>query len=141
MKRILSNIKKKPIYVALMVLTLLLYFLNNLFFKKVTTGGLNIFMVGYFNDLICPFFFLSYCNTLLLSVGKEIKKLKWLLVFSFCAGVVWEFVAPIFKKTSVTDVFDLICYLLGTFFYWLVLMIYQKCTCKGRDNDTFGKNQ
>lgn len=124
-----------------MILTLLLYFLNNLFFKKVTTGGLNIFMVGYFNDLICPFFFLSYCNTLLLSVGKEIRKLCWLLLFSFCAGLVWEFVAPLLKETSVTDILDLMCYLLGTFFYWLVLIIYQKYSCRGIDNDTFGKSQ
>lgn len=81
---------------------------------------------GYFNDLICPLFFLSYCNILLLSIGKEIKKLHWLLLFIFCVGPVWEFVTPLLKETSVTDVFDLVCYLVGTIFYWFVLKIYQK---------------
>ena len=141
MKKILLSIKKKPINVILMLLTIALYILNNIFFKKNTTGNLNVFMVGYFNDLICPFFFVSYCNILLLSIGKEIRKLRWLLLFSFCAGLVWEFVAPMLKETSVTDILDLMCYLLGTFFYWLVLMIYQKCTFRGKNNDTFGKNQ
>lgn len=123
---IISSVKKKPINIILMILTSIMYLLNNVIFKKITTGDLNLFMVGYFNDLICPLFFLSYCNILLLSIGKEIKKLYWLLLFSFCVGLVWEFVAPLLKKTSITDVLDLICYLIGAFLYWLILKIYQK---------------
>lgn len=140
MKKILISIKNRPINIILIVITLFLYFLNNIFFKKLTSGWLNIFMVGYFNDLICPFFFLSYCNILLISCGKEIRKLIFLLLFSLCAGIVWEFIAPIFKENSVTDIFDLLCYLIGTFFYWLILIISNKIT-EEKQNDSSKKNK
>lgn len=133
MKKIILSIKKRPINIIFIVLTLVLYFINNLLFKKITTGALYLFMKGYFNDLICPFFFISYCNLLLLTVNKEMVKLHWLLLFSLCAGLVWEFVAPLIKENSVTDILDLVCYLVGTFFYWLLLKINRNHKSRGSE--------
>ncbi len=106
-----------------MIITPLLYLANNLCFKKITTGNFHTFMNGYFNDLICPFFLLSYANILLLCVGNELRKLHWILLFMFVAGCIWEFAAPLFKPTAVTDIWDLVCYICGGFLYWIVLTL------------------
>ena len=36
---------------------------------------------------------------------------------------VWEFFAPVIKPSSVTDVKDLMCYILGTFLYWCIIKL------------------
>ena len=87
-------------------------------------------MICYLNDLICPLFFVSYSNLLLITINKEIKKLKWLIIFGFCSGLVWEFVAPIIKPHAVKDIVDIIFYLLGTFLYWCIIKLFTKERCK-----------
>lgn len=138
MRKILLSIKSKPFNLILMILIPLLYLANNFYFKKVATGVFSIFFVGYFNDLICPLFLLSYSNFLLLVVDKELKKLHWILLFMLVCGCIWEFVTPLFKPSSVTDILDLVCYICGAFLYWLILFLYNKTRKKDRttDNDT-----
>ena len=119
------SIKEKPINLVLMVLVICLYLLNNLIFKQQTTGIIQYFMICHFNDLICPMFFLSYSNVLLISINREMTNLKELIIFGFCAGVVWEFFAPLIKASSTPDIVDLICYLLGTTLYWWIQRSFQ----------------
>lgn len=118
--KILFSIKKRPLNLVLLVGAAGLYLLNNLYLKHVTGGLLYEFMNGYFNDLICPLFFLSYSNILLISVSREMSKLWQLALFSLAAGLVWEFFAPVIKKGSITDLKDLVCYQLGTIVYWIL---------------------
>ena len=100
---------------------IVLYVFNNQFLKLHTDGMAREFFVCYFNDFMCPFFFLSYANLLLITDNKEITSLKWLLLAGVTAGFVWEFAAPLLKKGSVTDSGDMICYIAGTAGYWGVL--------------------
>ena len=99
------------------------FILNNLIFKKISTGILYYFFTGYFNDLLCPLFFVSYANIMLSFIQKEIVKLQHILLFCFIAGLFWEFIAPLMKKTSVTDFFDLLCYCIGGFLYWVISIV------------------
>ncbi len=121
MKNIKASILHKPINLILMITVLCLYVLNNTFFKTHTSGIIQYFMICHFNDLICPLFFISYSNLLLLSVGKEIKKFHWVMLFGFCSGLIWEFFAPVIKPTATTDLIDLLFYTLGTAIYWLIV--------------------
>jgi len=125
MKRIFLIIKKRPMNAVLVGLALILYFCNNYFFKKITVGRLNFFMICYFNDLICPLFFLAYTNILLLSIGKELTKIKWILSYMFFIGMFWELIAPIFNKDAVTDVWDLGFYMCGSLIYWMLMKYFQ----------------
>lgn len=108
---------------GLILLTIVLYVVNNLFFKWKTHGWIQIFFISYFNDLICPLLFLSYVNILMMTTGKEIKRLPVLLLLALVASLVWEFVAPIVKPTSVTDLIDIVCYLVGSVVYWLLMRL------------------
>ena len=89
--------------------------------KLHTEGLAREFFVCYFNDLMCPFFFLSYVNLLLLTDNKEITGLGALLLAASAAGLVWEYVAPLLKEGSVTDHGDMICYIAGAAGYWGIL--------------------
>ena len=123
MHLILTSIKQKPINLILMAIVLCLYFLNNTVFKFCTRGIIQEFMICYFNDFICPLFFISYSNLLLITVNKEIKAYKSLLIFGFCASLVWEFFAPIIKPTATADFVDLVFYILGTSLYWYIINV------------------
>lgn len=123
MKKILLSIKLKPVNFMLIISVLILYLSNNLYLKNHTNDSMQNFFVCYFNDLICPLLFFSYSNILLICVNKELKKLKWIMLMGLCSGLVWEFFAPVIKPSSVTDVKDLMCYILGTFLYWCIIKL------------------
>ena len=120
-KKLLKSIKYRPLNAILIVSVLFLYFLNNSVLKNITTGIVYEYCVCYLNDLICPLFFLAYSNLLLITVRKELTSLRSILLVSIPAGLIWEFVAPLMKSSSVTDPIDLICYLLGSLIYWWIL--------------------
>jgi hypothetical protein len=124
MKKLFQSIKQKPINLVLMVIALFLYFLNNTFLKVYTEGVVKKFLICHFNDFICPLFFIAYSNLLLISVNREMKKLKWIMIFGFCSGLIWEFVAPLIKPSSITDMLDLLFYILGTFLYWCIVKLF-----------------
>jgi len=122
MKLILS-LKRCPLNLILILCAALLYLLNNLYFKRAADGILQGFMLGYFNDCICPLVFLAYSNILLITVNKMVSRLWILSTITFAAGLVWEFFAPILKANSVTDMRDIVCYQLGTVVYWGLLQL------------------
>lgn len=122
--KIILSIKTRPINLVLILIVMFLYFCNNIFLKSNTTGMVHYFFISHFNDLICPLFFISYANILLISIGKELRKLRWIMLFGLCSGLVWEFWAPILKASSVTDILDLFFYLIGAFLYWCIINLY-----------------
>lgn len=38
----------------------------------------------------------------------------------FFSGVFWEYVTPIFRQNTVSDVWDILAYMAGGFMYWLI---------------------
>ena len=124
MKKIFQSIKQKPINLVLMIMVLFLYLLNNKYLKIHTEGIFQKFLICHFNDFICPLFFIAYSNLLLIGVNRELKEFKRVMIFGFCAGLIWEFVAPLIKPSSVTDILDLLFYTLGTFLYWCILKLF-----------------
>ena len=121
-----ESIKKRPLNLLLIVLVAVLYVLNNLVLKKSFHGAVRFFLVCYMNDLICPLLFLSYINLLLISINRELEQWPQILTVSLCAGAIWEFLAPVFKPSSVTDPWDLACYTAGGMTYWAALNIWKK---------------
>ena len=121
MKKIVESAKKRPINLVLIGLVICAYWLNNSFLKVHSEGIVQMFLICYFNDLICPLFFFSYANLLLLTVKKEIRKLWVVISISICTSFVWEFVAPFIKPSSTTDPLDILCYVTGGIVYWAIL--------------------
>lgn len=124
MNKIRESIRKKPINFILIAMVLVLYILNNSFLKSVKNSVMHYFFVCYFNDLICPLLLLGYSNILLLTVGHELRKIQHILLFCSATSFVWEFIAPIFKRSSVTDYGDILCYLCGGIIYWWIMRVW-----------------
>ena len=124
---LIKNIlKKNQIDFFLVISTASFYLLNNFIFKKTSTGISYYFFVCYFNDLICPLGFVAYVNIALSFISKRLEKLYQILIFCFVCGLVWEFVAPLLKESSVTDFYDLLCYCIGGILYWIIKIVIQK---------------
>ena len=123
MSKLWISIRKRPINAWLIIIVLSLYLFNNNCLKSISEGIAREFFICYFNDLICPLFFLSYCNIFLLTAGRELRGLVAILMLMLSAGIIWEFLAPVIKDGSVTDPIDLICYLVGGGVYWIILNI------------------
>ena len=121
MRKLLNSVRKRPLNLVLVIVVIGLYMTNNIIIKPNTDGLIHIFFVSYFNDLLCPYFFLGYANMLLITCNKEMDKLFIILLVMGIAGAVWELGAPYLKEGSVTDIGDYACYMLGAIGYWLLL--------------------
>ena len=124
MKKLLHSMAVRPVNPVLILGVAMLYGFNNLWLKSHTSGEVNYFFVCHFNDLICPLLFVGYSNLLLLTVGKEIRKLHWILLFCFCACLIWEFFAPVLKSSVTPDWWDVTFYMAGGILYWAILKIW-----------------
>lgn len=121
LKRIHQSLTEKPIHLFLIIGVLFLYCLNNVLLKRISSGALHYFLVCHLNDILCPVFFFSYSNMLLRMVGRELKTLRQILLFGALVGFGWEFIAPLVNPRSVSDYYDLLCYLLGSGIYYFTV--------------------
>lgn len=123
MMKILISLKKMPVNGILIMAVSFLYYINNAFFKRLSTGYVHYFMVCYFNDLICPLLLFSYINILLLTMDKKLVSLPLILLSGVASAFVWEFLSPLIKPHSVTDLYDFLCYIVGSTIYYLVIRV------------------
>ena len=117
MDDLLRSIRNNRQNVFLIMTVCVLYSLNNLLIKPMSQGLLHYFFVCYFNDLLAPVFMLSYSNIFLGTKDLKLTKPAHILLFTIVMGCIWEFAAPYLKKRSVTDPYDFVCYVLGSFLY------------------------
>ena len=121
MGKIIKSLKEVSINGYVIVVTAVLYCANRFYFKAHTSGWLNYLLRCHFNDFLCGALFTAYSNVFLNTRKVMLSKLPHILAFCFCAGLVWEFVAPYIRRYSTPDWIDILCYVLGGFVYWLLL--------------------
>lgn len=92
---------------------------------------LNVFFNYYFNDLLAPILLIAYSNILLSFHNKEIKGIKVLIFTSMCA-IGWEFITPIFIKTSISDLWDIVMYMVGASIYIILKKFLRRKKSYGR---------
>lgn len=124
---IVQAVCKRKIHIILMFLVIILYIVNKVIFIPNTTGIVAVFFQGYFNDLICPLFYLSYCQVWFIWIGHELETLGSIIVCGMLGGLIWEFVAPVINPKSVCDFYDLLCYFVGTLIYYFVVVECESC--------------
>lgn len=100
---------------------LMIYGINHFYLSSFDTGPLAPFFRGYLNDLVCPLFFLGFCQIFLIWVGHELRSYWPCLLLTMAAGLIWEYGAPLINPRSVSDPLDLLCYLLGCTLYYTLL--------------------
>lgn len=111
----------RKINVIAMGISILLYVFNKCIWIDQTNGFLLIFCQCYLDDLVCPLFFLPYCQILLIWINREIRTYRGCLLLGMSAGLVWEYFAPIINKNAVSDPMDLLCYFVGISVYYILL--------------------
>ena len=111
--------------VKIFVFTFLVYLVNQVVLKKLKIHILSIFFNYYFNDLLAPILLITYSNFLLSFQNKEIKGIGVFIFIGVCA-IGWEFITPIFIKTSVSDLWDIVMYLSGASIYIILKKFLKK---------------
>lgn len=112
----------------LILIVILFYCMNQNFKLVVKTRILRLFMMGYFNDVLCGLGFMAYCN--IVSNKNQIVQLYKILLVLIITGFFWEFVTPLYRQDSVTDGFDILAYIVGGIGYWLLYKICRFCSGK-----------
>ena len=104
----------------LFISTVSLYLLNKAAMSHYTNDVLHWFMSYYFNDIVGSVAFLAYCNFLLATQKRRLTHLFHIVLLMFVCGLVWEFIAPLIREDTVTDLFDFGAYILGGCIYWCI---------------------
>ena len=100
---------------------LLLYLCNVCFWRKYG----NLFMICYFNDILAGLSFIAYVNLLLFHLNKRLR-FKEGFVIIVVAGFFWEYCIPLVKKTSISDIYDVVAYLGGFAIYFMNETLVQR---------------
>ena len=111
----IKNNKTEFIFCGVIIL---IYCLNKCVLIKNSRGISGYFLRCYLDDLMAPIFILALSSMILRWAGYELQNFWIILLIGVFAGVVWEYVIPFIKKSSVTDPYDLLCYIIGTIVYY-----------------------
>jgi uncharacterized membrane protein len=89
-------------------------------------------MICYFDDMLAGFVILGFSNFMLIIVSKPIIKFRYMILFVLCCGCIWEFLAPVFKSSCVTDYYDFVAYIVGCTIYYFTWKLINRnsSTCK-----------
>ena len=85
---------------------------------------------GHFHDLLATPVLLSATNLWIIACRRSdlvLVRLGSIFTLSVIAGVFWEFVSPLYHK-STTDVLDLLAYAIGGLLYFVVLQLFKGLT-------------
>lgn len=97
--------------------------LNKTYFIHHTTGNIQMFYQCYFNDLLAPVFLLSLIVIMFGMFELEIKHYYLFILIGMIAGLCWEYIIPMIKQSSISDVNDLICYFIGINIFYILKRI------------------
>ena len=98
----------------------LLYLTNQSVKNNIDIEIIGSFLRCYFNDLICGIAFPAYCNLLLRTKNKSLEKLWKIVLLLVICGTVWETIPVIVFNHGVSDIFDIICYIVGGILYYII---------------------
>jgi hypothetical protein len=101
--------------------TLAVYAINQYILKRVAAGILADFCNGYLNDCLAPLVLLPFSAILLSFENIKLHKVQHIALIIIPGVIVWELIAPIYNRSSVSDVFDVVCYAVGSSIYWLII--------------------
>ena len=116
-----SSTKKKYFYknIVVFLFSTLLFLLNYFYLKRT-----NIFFKCYFNDVLAMPLLLSYSSILFYAINKEKITMNFAVILTIVVSLFWEFITPMYKKDSISDMKDIIAYFFGTFLYIISLKTY-----------------
>lgn len=107
--------------IVIIGITVALYTINQIVKTEIPIESIKWFMCCYFNDTIGGMTFSAYCNIVFGLYHREMIKLWQIELLLFFAGLFWEYVTPIFRTNTTSDIRDIFAYMIGGFMYWLIV--------------------
>ena len=106
-------------YGIVSILCLVIFFANNLWFKKLDISYNYPFIRNHLNDTLATIFLLS-CFTFVKSLRKHNVRISFVKILLICslASILWEYAAIWLKPGSTFDYIDILCYFLGGLIYY-----------------------
>ena len=115
--------------IKFMVPAMCVYTLNRIFKNSIDIPVLGYLCKCHLNDFLGGGVFLCYTNMLLIFCKKKPSHSpKFVFAMSLLASLCWEYIAPLLLTYSVSDLYDVIAYVSGAFFYMIILNNYTKET-------------
>lgn len=108
----------------LICISLFVYLLNNFVLKQYMKGSIQDFCRWHLNDLICPLFILGYTRLVFKLFGYNLKSCKLLLLLGLAYGIIFETLGPLINPKSVGDIYDIICFVIGSIIFCLGLRAF-----------------
>lgn len=103
--------------IIFLLVVFVIYIVNQNIIKGLTD---NVIVHSYLNDLLAMNLLLPFSNILLWSKGKGIYSLKNIYIFTLLVGIEWEYVTPLYKGDSISDLKDIVAYFLGATLYYIL---------------------
>ena len=110
-------------------ITVILYVINQYIKTRIPVEFIRWFLSCYFNDFIGGITFAAYCNMIFGFYNKRLDKLWQIQILIFISGLFWEYITPMYRENTVSDLWDIVAYMCGGFLYWLNI----KKECIGND--------
>ena len=101
-------------------ITVALYIINRIVKNSIPIEAIRWFMTCYFNDTIGGMTFMAYCNIVFSFYNRRIIKLWQIELLMFFCGIFWEYLTPMFRANTVSDIWDVLAYMIGGFLYWII---------------------
>lgn len=130
--------KRTKINLNIFIVCLVIYSINRLTNVLYYIPYLSYILRYHFNDYLAGIVFLAYLNIILgLSKYQHIRVLKWsnVIFTGLLIGVFWEYITPIYKSDSTSDIIDVICYVLGAISYKVIYNFTMLNYKKGRNHN------
>ena len=79
--------------------------------------------LSYFiNDIFGCSVFLLYVSIVLSFINKALViRLYHVELFTIICGILWEYITPLYRADTTSDIFDIGAYMLGGLIYWYLL--------------------
>lgn len=78
-------------------------------------------MSCYFNDVVGGVTFMAYCGLVFEQYHRSMTKVWQIILLMMCCGFFWEYVIPIFRPNTISDLWDILAYVCGGIIYWLII--------------------
>ena len=85
-------------------------------------GFVPYFMRCYFNDIFGCSVFLLYIGIILSFMKKAfVIRLYHVELFTLICGILWEYITPLYRADTTSDIYDIGAYMFGGLIYWYLL--------------------
>lgn len=125
-------VKYKKADIIIFIAVIMLHTLNQLIKNEITYEPAGYLLRNHFNDFLGGIGIIAYID-FWLCISKyhiHISKNWIILLIGFLCGLFWEFITPIYRPESVSDLWDIVAYVMGAGAYALLISIMHRLAIK-----------